>query len=212
MVRTVAILVVAAAAYGFSVGLAHDLLYAWRNLVKVPLLMLSTGGLCALAYFVVALFLGINRSFRRIQELSMNLFRDLTVLLASLVPVNLFLALMLRFTDDHGLGEYDLFLGLNVAFVAVSGSLALVRQAREVLRADAVSGRRASAVVGLWLGLTLLVGGQAAFYMRPMFGLPASRGQSPPWFLGAEPDVRGASNFYEMVLQAIQKPPLPQSW
>ena len=110
------------------------------------------------------------------------------------------------------LGEYDLFLSLNIVFVAASGCVALVRQARRVLRAAAVPVLRANAVVGIWLGLFLMVGGQAAFYLRPMFGLPASRGRTPPWFLGAEPDVRGATNFYEMLIQTVQKPPLPKNW
>ena len=46
----------------------------------------------------------------------------------------------------------------------------------------------------LWIGAALSV-----------FGLPASRGGSPPLYLGATPDVRGATNFYEAVWQTSNR-------
>ena len=45
--------------------------------------------------------------------------------------------------------------------------------------------------------------------MRPFFGLPASRGRTPPFLLGNEADVRGAGNFFEVVLQFGTNPDLP---
>jgi hypothetical protein len=87
-----------------------------------------------------------------------------------------------------------------------------VRQARELLREHGLSRGRTLALISAWLALTLGVGGQAAFYLRPFFGFPATRGNHPPFFLGAAPDVRGATNFYEAVLQTLSHPPLPQSW
>ena len=38
---------------------------------------------------------------------------------------------------------------------------------------------------------------------------PPTRGAHPPFFLGAAPDLRGATNFYEAVMQTLSKPPLP---
>ena len=35
---------------------------------------------------------------------------------------------------------------------------------------------------------------------------------TPPFALGAEPDVRGATDFYEVVIQVLTEPPLPRSW
>ena len=49
-----AVLVGAAAVYGFSIGIGHSLLYACRNLVKFPLLILVTATVCALACFLCA--------------------------------------------------------------------------------------------------------------------------------------------------------------
>jgi hypothetical protein len=128
--------------------------------------------------------------------------------LCSLSPVVLFLGRVLRATDDGWLGGYDTFLAAAMAAVAISGSLALVRQARTLLAAHGLSRRVMRAVVGSWLLLSLAVGGQAAFWVRPLFGLPASRGAHPPWFLGATPDLRGATSFYEMVWQTVKRPEL----
>lgn len=60
------------------------------------------------------------------------------------------------------------------------------------------------------LFLALLVGGQAAFYVRPFFGVPASRGRTPPFLPGNEPDVRGATNFFELLSQFSSYPKLPE--
>jgi hypothetical protein len=59
------------------------------------------------------------------------------------------------------------------------------------------------------LALSLAVGGQAAFYLRPFVGLPATRGGDPPFLLGDAPDARGARNFYAAVWQVVTSPPLP---
>jgi hypothetical protein len=211
ILRRLLVLVVAAAIYGCSVGAAHDATYALRNLVKFPLLLAGTATICALAYFVIARGLGSRLPFGAIQALSFATYGDLAVLLASLAPVNAFLAISLRNSDDGGLGEYDLFLGLNISFVAISGSLALWRQARTLLGGD-LARSRARTIVCFWLLLTLPVGGQLAFYLRPLLGLPATRGQPPPWMLDSTPDVRGATNFFEMVIQLARQPPLPESW
>ncbi|MEW6071750.1 MAG: hypothetical protein AB1726_04020 [Planctomycetota bacterium] len=212
MGKTLGVLIVASAIYGYTVGAAHDQIYATRNLLKFPLLVLSTTIVCSLAYWVLARFFFLRLSFGRVQMLSLALFRDASVLLASLAPVNFFLAQVLVHTDDGRLGEYSLFLGLNVFFVALCGTVALVRQGRSVLATKITSRRRVSAVVLSWLVLSLVVGGQASFYLRPLFGLPASRGNIPPFALGSTPDVRGATNFFEAVLQVFTAPPLPRSW
>lgn len=237
MIRTVGLAWITLAVYGFCLGVAHSELYALRNLIKFPLLVSVTALVCGLAWWIVARASGMSVSFLRVQRVAWGLFADLGLLLVSLAPVVLFLALVLRASDDGRLGEYDLFLSLNVGAIAVCGSIALARQTRELVkgtdfgsdrervagperlvechrRSDAAANPRGRAytVVGLWLVLTAAVGGQAAFYMRPFFGFPATRGARPPFFLGSERDLRGATNFYEAVLQTIQRPPLEAPW
>jgi len=206
------LLTLASSLYGFTVGSAHCWIYASRNLIKFPLLIVSTSLICALSYYITAKFITSRLSFRNVQELVLDLFKDVSILLASLCPPNMFIAMILVNTDDSKLGEYSLFLGLNIMFVALCGLLALVRRCGAVLSACRISRRRMTAIVLGWIFITLFVGGQTAFYLRPFFGLPATRGCNPPFALGATPDVRGAGNFYESVYQIFKAPPLPEEW
>lgn len=208
--RAALVTALCAAAYGFALGSAHSELYAVRNLAKLPLLVLVTGVVCALAYFVIARGSGARLSFLDVQRATWRLFHDLAVILASLSPAVFFLARTARATDDGKLGSYDAFLAFNVVAFGCAGTLALVRQARGLFTEHAVAPARANVLVACWLALSLGVGGQAAFYLRPFFGFPATRGNTPPFFLGAEPDLRGATNFYEAVWQTIRRPALPR--
>lgn len=96
------------------------------------------------------------------------------------------------------LGDYPLSLGLNIVLIGTAGSFALVRHARGLLSRRGVGARRGSAVVVVWLALSLLVGGQASFYLRPFFGI-AVVDPAPPLFEGSNPDFRRAHNFFEVV-------------
>jgi hypothetical protein len=194
--------------YGFALGLAHSELYALRNVLKMPLLASVIAVVCSLSWWIVARAAGARIGFFEVQRVAWLLFRDLGVLLASLAPVVIFLAIVLRTSDDGHLGEYDSFLGLNVLAIAACGAIALAKQARHLFTAHAVDLARAWGLVGAWLVLTAAVGGQAAFYMRPFFGFPATRGGHPPFFLGSQADLRGATNFFEAVAQTIVHPPL----
>ncbi len=212
MVRALLSLTVASAVYGFTLGSAHCMIYATRNLIKFPMLVLGTTVICGLAYFIFYRFITAELTFFKVQGLVVNLFRDMAILLASLSPANFFIAQILVHTDDKQIGEYSFFLGLNVVFIAVSGTIALVRQSQRLFATCSLSRRLATTTILGWLLLSLLVGGQLAFYLRPFFGLPASRGVVPPFALGAEADVRGATNFYEAVIQVVTEPPLPDHW
>jgi hypothetical protein len=210
MLRTVLATWLAGGLFGYALGAAHSELYALRNLVKLPLLITTTAVVCSVSYWLLARLLTVPLSFGGVQRAAWEIYRDTAVLLASLSPVVLFHARVLRATDDGRLGGYDWLLGLGMLAVAVAGSLSVVRQTRELLRQHRLPANTARALVVGWLALSLAVGGQAAFYLRPLFGFPASRGVAdPPFLLGASPDLRGATNFYEAVWQTIQRPPLP---
>jgi hypothetical protein len=202
-------LVAGSAVYGFALGSAHSELYATRNLVKLPLLVIATAAICSLSYFVTARAFRTQLSFLQAQRHAWRLFVDLGLLLGSLSPAVFFVARVARVLDDGQLGDYDVFLALNLVCVASAGTLALVKQSHELLAGQFCSPLRARLLVVVWLAVSLFVGGQVAFTMRPFFGFPATRGNTPPWFVGRERDLRGASNFYEAVLQTIEQPPLP---
>ena len=205
MSRSLLALAGCAAVYGYALGSAHSHLYASRNLLKLPLLLLLTAAVCAPSYVLAARLCGLRLPARDVGRVALGAFRDLAVLLASLAPPILFVGLVLQHTDDGVLGEYYFFFAINLGAIAASGSLALARRARVLVERHGVAAARARAVLGLWLAVTLFAGGQAAFWLRPFFGLPATRGGSPPLFLGATPDVRGARNFYEMVWLAVER-------
>ena len=60
-----------------------------------------------------------------------------------------------------------MFLGLNVFFIAAAGALALLRQVRALARYHPWPLSRRVLTVGGWLALSLLVGGQVAWTLRP---------------------------------------------
>lgn len=209
MLRVLVTTSVAAAIYGFTLGYAHSDLYALRNLVKLPVLLWITAALTSLAAWIFSGMMGAGLSFVEMQRVSWRMQRDAALILLSLAPVTLFVAIDLRTNDGGPLGEYDEFLGLNMVFVALAGTVALVRQARELFAARGLAWRRSSTLVVGWVILSGFIGGQAAFVLRPFFGFPATRGGSPPWFLGSTPDLRGATNFYECALQTLERPSIP---
>jgi hypothetical protein len=197
-VSSVALMLGCAAIYGFAIGASNSWLYAARNVVKFPLLVVATAALCALTHFVVARFLGAPLGFAAVQRAVLAVFRDAAVMLASLSPVVSWLARTMRPADRaaRDLGDYPLFQGFNVVAIALAGCLAVAIRARALLaRGDLPTSRR-RALLASWMVVSLLVGGQVAWYLRPFFGF-SGPDAVPPWFLGDTPDVRGARSFYE---------------
>ncbi len=192
-------LVCGAAVYGFSLGAMHSWTLAATNLWKFPLLILVTAGVCAAAYAASARLLAPSLDAREVGRVVVAVYRDTAVLLASLATVALFLSVTLTPAESRlELRDYPLFLGLNIVLFGTAGSFALVRHAKALLSRSGVGMRRGLAVVFVWLALSLLVGGQASFYLRPFFGI-AAVDPHPPLFEGSNPDFRGAHNFFEVV-------------
>lgn len=198
--------VFAAAIYGSTIGLVHSTKFALRNLIKFPLLIVVTAGVCSVCYYVLARWIAHQLDARAVARSTLAIFHDTAVLLLSLTPVTLFLALTIQRPDASGLHEYPLFLGVNVAAVATSGSLALVRQCRQLVVQHGVPMRRGAWLIGVWLAASLFVGAQASWYMRPFCGVSTV---DAPFMLGASPDFRGDTNFYEALWHAIKEPPPP---
>jgi len=211
MARGVAVLVLASAAYGFAIGSVHSPLFGARNLVKFPLLILVTAAVCAVAYFLVARLITPRLSFGDVQRLVLGIYRDVSLMLASLAPALLFLAYTVDQPTRRDLCEYPMFLGLNVAFVALAGTITVIRRSRALLSGRGISLPRGLSIICLWLLLSLLVGGQWAWFLRPFCGVSALTSKTP-FLLGNMPDYRGAANFYEAVYHLFDPPPLPEEW
>lgn len=211
-IRSVVVLVAASAFYGFCAGFVHSPLFAARNLVKFPLLILVTTAICALGYHLLARFFGAALRFAEVQRLVILLFRDTAVLLAALGPVICLLAWTMERPGPHTLGDYPMVLGVNVTFIAVSGSLALVRRARALFNGLSLSVSRSALILTGWLALSLLVGGQWAWYLRPFYGVSSVNGAKTPFCLGTRPDIRGATSFYEAVYHLASPPALAEDY
>jgi len=209
-VKRAAKLLVASATYGFSVGAVHSLRFAALNLLKFPLLIGVSVSVSAGAYYLVARVLAPGLGFAAVRRLVIAGYADLAELLASFAPVTLFLAATLRSpTSLVELGEYPSFLAGNVALIAGGGALSVGRQAYALLGRHALSRARAVSLVGGWLAVSLLVGGQAAWYLRPFFGNRVVPDDGS-FCLGSRPDFRGARSFFEAV-RHLAVPPVVET-
>ena len=195
------------ACYGFAIGSVHSHLYALRNLLKFPLLILLTATLCALAYYITARLIARQLRFGEVQRLTLGTFHDTTMLLASLGLPVLFLAHALERPVGRDLNEYPLFLGLNVLLIALCGTVALCRQARLLLLRHQIPLKRGIMVLVSWLLISLFAGGQCAWFLRPFFGVSSIEARHTPFFMGTMPDCRGAGSFYEAVYHLFAPPP-----
>jgi hypothetical protein len=194
-----------AAAYGFAVGAVRSWRFAALNVVKFPLLILISVTVCAAAYFLVARVLAPSIASSDVRRLALASYADLARLLGSLAPVALFLALTIRQpVSTTELSEYPFFLTLNLVAIAGCGVLAVMRQTATLLERHALSRQRAVAVVSAWLSLSLFVGGQAAWYLRPFFGVRAIPDDGS-FCHGSRPDFRGARSFYEAVGNLVSR-------
>ncbi|MDH5492204.1 MAG: hypothetical protein OEY14_09635 [Myxococcales bacterium] len=197
-------LIVTSALYGFCIGSVHSLTFALRNLLKFPLLILGTAAVCSLACYLTSRAITRALDFRAVLGAVLGLFAQTSTLLASLGPVMLFLAQTIQDPDETGLGDYPLFLATHVIFVASCGSLALIRCTRGLSHRFALPAGRARLLMASWMALCLLVGSQFSWYLRPFCGV---RTVQAPFFLGAEPDFRGATSFFEAIGDLVDPPP-----
>lgn len=206
MIRSLLTLTVASAMYGFSIGLSNSFIYALRNLVKFPLLLLSTTSICAVCYFVLAQFFGVRLGFVSVQKAVVAVFRDTSKLLAALSLAVAFLALTSELPTDDRFDDFAMFLGFNVLAIAACGCLAVQRVSREELPEEVATRGQRDMLVAAWMLTSLLVGGQMCWLIRPFFGTSTTADVTSPWFSGSEPGFRGARSFYEAVWYVISPP------
>ena len=154
----------------------------------------------------MARFLGTDLRFVTVQRVVLAIFRDISVLLASLSPVVFFLGMTMQRPVGRDLGGYPLFQGLNVFAIALCGCIAVRVQSMKLERDCGLAGRRRLLLVGGWMLVSLLVGGQVCWYMRPFFGISGPSAVAPPFFAGTAPDFQGARSFYEAVYNLIDPP------
>ncbi|MFK7738835.1 MAG: hypothetical protein AB8H80_00830 [Planctomycetota bacterium] len=201
-IRSTAVLLGCSSTYGFSIGIANSDVYGLRNLVKFPLLIIATAAICALSYHVLSRFLGTSLNFVRVQSIVLGVFRDMSVLLASLTPVALYLAMTMVDPTPQDLGGYPMFLGFNTAAIATCGCLSVAYRARRDLPSSLLDGRRRALLLALWLCTSLGVGGQVCWSIRPFFGWTPGTWDKP-WFAAESTNTNGARSFYEAIYHLL---------
>lgn len=164
--------------------------------IKLPLLLLATALVDALANGIWARRLGLDLSLERSLRAVLMAFALASIVLAGFAPVVLFFSLTLVNGDDHAARLAHDALGLvHVAAIAAAGVVAVRRQAAWVAHVSPV-GRSVRVVVGTWLAVNLLAGAQISWNLRPWFGTPGM----PVAFLREHPFD---GTFWESVLDMI---------
>lgn len=205
-VRAGVALVLGSASYGFAIGWVHSPVFALRNLVKLPLLLVVTGAVCSLAFYLSARAFAPSLGFFAIVRTAVGMYCHTAMLLGALAPPMLFLSSVLERPDARGLNEYVWFLGANVVAIAVCGSTTLAVESRRLFEEHGLTRSQTTVLVAAWLFLSLLVGAQWSWYLRPFCGVATV---DAPFVLGTEPDFRGATSFYEAVYHLIDPPSSP---
>ncbi len=171
-VTLVAVIVTCGAAYGAAMGSWRDPRLALYVAVKLPLLLLATAVVDALANGIWARWFGLDLPLERSLRAVLMAFALASIVLASFAPVVLLFSLTLANGDDDAARTAHDALGLvHVAAIAAAGAVAVRRQAAWVAHVHQ-GAPRVHAVVAVWLAVNLLVGAQISWNLRPWFGTP----------------------------------------
>ena len=168
--RLLATLVLGAALYGAAFG-------SWRggqqiawSAAKMPVLMLSVTAASAVGNTLLAQALGWPCPLRETLRAMLTVFATASVMLASLGPVLVFLALSLPGPRPDRLGTYRFLLCLHTAAMALAGLTGLARLRLAMLRA--AGARRGRRVFAAWLLLTGAAGSELSWWFSPFLSRP----------------------------------------
>ena len=188
--------ILTAAIYGTVIGSWRAPAQALFVAIKFPLLIVLTLTLNGLVNGVLAWRLGLGIGWGQSFRLILISLTQVTILLASLSPVVLFLLFHLAAPDsDGGLRARNHHLLANVALIAIAGSLGVVRQLR-LLEHLVGSAQRARRILIAWFLGNGFLGCQLSWNLRPFFGEP----NAPVQFLRERPFD---GSFYEAVLHIV---------
>lgn len=192
MLRAAIVILVGCGLYGFTIGLWRAPLQAWYAAIKLPLLIFATVSLNGVINGMLAQILSSGLGFRQTLFAILQSFAVFAVILASLSPLALYMALN---TNPPGTGtstgSYHALLLTHTCVIAYAGIVANLRLFLSLVEFSR-SRLIASRVLIAWLAGNLFVGGQMSFVLRPFFGQPSISVQ----FLRAHPFE---GNFYQSV-------------
>ena len=194
---TAAITFVCLALYGFTVGYWRSPVMGWYVALKMPLLIACTLGCNGLLNGMLGILLG-GLGFRQSWLALLSVFATASLILASLAPVSMLLALQFPEPDSpqaiKAHSALELFHVALIAFAGIAGVMSLHR----ILKARCPSLGVARTTLGCWLLGNGLLGAQFSWIFRPFFGTPGLE----VIFLRQHP-MQG--NFYESVWKSCRR-------
>lgn len=182
-----------AAAYGAAMGTFGGLadgraLQVAYSAVKVPLLFLTTFGLCLPTFFVVNTLFGLRADFARAVRALLGAQAVIAIVLCSCAPFTL---VVYGSTRDYS--SVLLWNGALFAAASLAGQVVVRAAYRPLVRRDP----RHRAMLRVWLGLYVAVAIQLAWVLRPFVGSPTA----PVEFFRAE----SWGNAYVVVLRLLAR-------
>ncbi len=186
------------AVYGFTVGTWRDPLMGAYVAMKLPLLIALTLTCNGLLNGLLGLLLGSGLGFRQSLFALLTSFALAAVMLGSLAPVTLLLALNAPPPDaaaaKNAHATYLVTHTFLIGFAGITANLHLHR----LLTMKAPTPAAATSTLIAWLAGNAFLGAQFSWILRPFFGTPSLEVE----FLRADP-LRG--NFYETVWRSINQ-------
>jgi D-alanyl-lipoteichoic acid acyltransferase DltB (MBOAT superfamily) len=176
--------------YGAILGASSTWMQCLVSVIKLPALYLLTLIICFPTLYFFNVMFGSKRTFEQYLALLMTAMAMISILMFGFAPVSLFFLLS---TSD-----YNFFLLLNVAIMAITGFLGIsfFYQGMQFLSEEDAEGKEIRLnILRFWLGLYGFVGTQLGWTLRPFFGSP---GQVFELFRSRE------SNFYLSVWNSIR--------
>ncbi|MEG4173507.1 hypothetical protein, partial [Microcoleus sp. S13_C3] len=175
--------------YGAILGASSTWMQCLVSAIKLPALYLLTLIICFPTLYFFNVMFGSKRTFEQYLTLLMTAMAMISVLLFGFAPVSLFFLLSST--------NYNFFLVLNVAIMAITGFLGVsfIYQGMHFLSEQDAEGKDIRLnILRFWLGLYAFVGTQLGWTLRPFFG---SSGMAFQLFRNRE------SNFYMSLWQSI---------
>lgn len=173
LLRASVTIAIGSSCYGYTVGLWRGPEMAFYVAVKTPALLFMTLLVTGFLNGILGLVLGTGIGFRQSLLCQLLAFSLASVLLASLAPITLFLALEAPGADSEGARQaHSSYLLAHTAIIAIGGLLAVTRL-YGVIRALTPDLNAARVTLLAWLASNAFVGAQLSFLLRPFFGSPA---------------------------------------
>ena len=164
----------------------------------MPLLIALTLGFYVLLNGLLGMLLGSGLGFKQSLHALLSAFAISALILGSVAPVTLFLALNVPEPDSpQAATSHSAYLLVHVCLIGLAGLVGVARLGK-LLESYSHSRAAARATLVAWIAGNAFLGGQFSWVLRPFFGSPSL----DVAFLRDDP-LRG--NFYETVWFSLRR-------